>query len=352
MAVPLGAAVALVALLSGVAGEWGLYGPGGPGAGWVAAATLAPAAATCGSGPDLPAGWGQDPHAGMVRVPAGQIVLGQQGAYADERPAGAPQDVTTFWMDRTEVTNAQFAAFVQATGYRTQAEREGAAAVFQARPPGQGGHSSAGAPAAPGTAGEQVPNWWHWRAGASWRQPEGPGSDLRGRAQHPVVHVTLADALAYARWLGRDLPTEAEWEHAARAGGQPETLTREPRDPQGRPLANYWQGVFPDLNTQEDGYAALAPAGCFAANGYGLYDLIGNVWELTRDAYQGPHQPHGQGDLSALRRPPVPGRTVVIKGGSFLCAASYCQRYRAAARHPHEPDMPTSHVGFRTVLRG
>jgi len=175
------------------------------------------------------------------------------------------------------------------------------------------------------------------------------------RPNEPVVLVTHADALAYARWLGRDLPTESEWEYAARGGGSAEAIGREPRDPKGRPVANYWQGIFPDMNATEDGYVALAPAGCFPANGYGLVDMIGNVWELTRDRYAGPHQPHGNGD-------PVPsmqagggkarsGERLVIKGGSFLCAANYCVRYRATARHPHEADMATSHVGFRTVWR-
>lgn len=172
----------------------------------------------------------------------------------------------------------------------------------------------------------------------------------------PVVLVTHADAMAYARWLGRDLPSEAEWEYAAQGGGSAEQIEREPRDARGHPTANYWQGMFPDLNTNEDGYAALAPVGCFDANGYGLYDVIGNVWELTRDRFAGPHQPHGNGDpaLSIRQAGAAPrrGEQVVIKGGSFLCARSYCLRYRTTARQPQEADMSTSHVGFRTVLRG
>lgn len=157
--------------------------------------------------------------------------------------------------------------------------------------------------------------WWHWVRGANWLHPEGLGSDLAGRAHAPVTQVTQADAWAYARWLGRDLPTEDEWEFAARGGGQPEQIEREPRDPGGASTANDWRGVFPDLNTREDGYAALAPAGCFPPNGYGLFDMIGNVWELTRDAYTG----------------------------------NYCVPYRTTAREAQDADIATSHVGFRTV---
>lgn len=295
--------------------------------------------ARCASYDGLPERFGRAGEAGMVWIPGGTVVPGTMSGYADERPAGAVR-LEPFWMDRTEVTNAQFAAFVKATGHVTQAEREGAAAVFRAPPPGR--HVPEG-------------SWWVWTRGADWRHPEGPGSDLRGRDHEPVVLVALADALAYARWLGRDLPTEAEWEHAARGNGAPEKLEREPRDGQGRPTANFWQGVFPDVNALEDGFARAAPVGCFAANGAGLHDMIGNVWELTRDPYRGPRQPHGSGDVRARVEqdgaPRRQGEAVVIKGGSFLCAANYCMRYRSTARHPQESDMATSHVGFRTVKR-
>lgn len=303
------------------------------------ATTALGAVPACAAYSGLPPGWGHDPQAGMVRVPAGTVQLGSLKGYADEAPTGQALRVGAFRMDRTEVTNAQFAAFVAATGHVTTAEREGAAAVFRV-PPQRAALRAEG-------------EWWVWHRGANWRHPEGPGS--ANRSNEPVALVTYADALAYARWLGRDLPTEAEWEYAARGGGDGELIGREPRDPQGRPVANYWQGVFPDVNSKEDGFAALAPVGCFAANGYGLHDVIGNAWELTRDRYTGPHQTHGNGDPA---RAPLPGggaarrgESMVIKGGSFLCAADYCIRYRVTARHPHEADLATSHVGFRTVKR-
>lgn len=277
---------------------------------------------------------------GMVHVPAGRYTPGSQQGYADERPAGEVR-VAAFWIDRTEVSNAQFADFVNAMGYVTEAERQGAAAVFRA----------------PANA-EEIQgdgSWWHYVKGANWRHPEGPDSDLRGREHDPVVQVTLADALAYAHWMGRDLPTEAEWEYAARANGRPELLDRAPRDAQGRPTANFWQGVFPELNSREDGYAGRSPVGCFPANGFGLYDMIGNVWEWTRDEYAGPRQPHGSSDpYASVRETDVamaPGRPMLIKGGSFLCARDYCARYRASARYPQEANLGAAHVGFRTVLR-
>lgn len=295
----------------------------------------------CADSAGLPEGFGERSNAGMVRVPEGVVRLGTRGGYADETPSGDEIRVPTFWMDRTEVTNAQFGEFVKVTGYLTDAEKEGAAAVFRAPVRGK--------------ATSREFDWWVWLPGANWRLPEGPASAARAAPNEPVIHVTLRDALAYARWLGHDLPTEAEWEYAARGGGSAELIDREPRDPKGRPIANYWQGVFPDVNAKEDGYAAMAPVGCFPANGYGIFDMIGNVWELTGDRYTGAHQAHGNGDPrqaiatvdASLRR----GERMVIKGGSFMCAANYCVRYRVSARHPNEADLPTSHVGFRTVLR-
>ncbi|GAC1424539.1 MAG: formylglycine-generating enzyme family protein [Burkholderiaceae bacterium] len=289
----------------------------------------------------LPIGFGSEPRAGMLSLPAGEFEPGTDHGYPDERPAGRVK-VAQFWIDRTDVTNAQFSIFVNATGYVTEAEREGAAAVFQA-------------PASIAEV-EHDGSWWHYVRGADWRHPEGLQSNLKGREHDPVVQVTLADARAYAHWLGRDLPTEAEWEYAARGNGQEEKIDRAPRDAVGKPTANYWQGVFPEVNTREDGYAGRSPVGCFPANGYGLYDLIGNVWQWTTDAYAGPRQIHDNGDpfasVTAAGAPLRRDTPMVIKGGSFLCAANYCTRYRAAARYPQEANLATAHVGFKTVWRG
>jgi sulfatase modifying factor 1 len=316
---------------------------------WVASLvlmpTMAPAApAHCLGGPLLPEGWRQQPHAGQVQIQGGSFQLGSQAGYADERPT-VPTQVAPFWMDRTEVSNAQFASFVKATGYVTDAERQGGAAVFAM-------------PSAQALQREPLA-WWRFVKGANWQHPTGPASDLRGKDRYPVVLVTQADALAYARWLGRDLPTEAEWEYAAKAGQAGPALDAAPRNAQGKPGANYWQGNFPLLNTAEDGYRGLAPVGCFAPNAWGLYDTIGNAWEWTRDPYSGTHQGHANGDPAAVwpasssgASSASPARSkVVIKGGSFLCSPDYCVRYRASAREAQEPDLPTSHVGFRTVSR-
>ncbi|AOY00759.1 formylglycine-generating enzyme family protein [Jeongeupia sp. USM3] len=293
-------------------------------------------AADCRRASGLPEGWGRDAHAGMVRIAGGSFTPGSTAGYADERPAGAVR-VKPFWIDRTEVTNAQFAAFARATGYVTDAERAGAAAVFKVPPEAE--------------LNARPYAWWVYTKGADWRHPEGPGSTIGGRENQPVVQVTQADAFAYARWLGRTLPTEAQWEYAARAGRSDAALDRAPRDKAGKPGANFWQGVFPSLNTREDGHLGRAPVACFPANGFGLHDMIGNVWEWTRDAYTGPRQPHGNGDpfASVGTMPLQPGTPALIKGGSFLCAANFCVRYRAAARHPQEANLPTAHVGFRTV---
>lgn len=292
----------------------------------------------CQSHNGLPEDWGGTPRAGMVRVEGGEFEPGNPRGYPEERPNGKAE-LSPFWIDRTEVTNAQFAAFVKATGYVTEAEREGAAAVFRA----------------PDKLSSPSNRWWHYTPGANWRQPEGPESSIRGRANHPVVHVTYADARAYARWLGRDLPTEAQWEYAARAGAPGAPLNRPPQDSQGDPAANFWQGNFPFSNRGADGHVGTAPVGCYAPNPNGLFDMVGNVWELTDDIYQGPIQPGGTKDpLEAKQQPSTHSKDspvqVVIKGGSFLCAPNYCARYRATSRQPQEVDLGMGHVGFRTVL--
>ncbi|RKR36582.1 formylglycine-generating enzyme family protein [Paraburkholderia sp. BL17N1] len=287
----------------------------------------------------LPSRWRDDPKAGMVHLRGGDFVFGSKLGYEDERPAGDGKTrVAGFWIDQTDVTNAQFAAFVKATGYVSDSERQGGAVVF---------HTP--------TRDEMNARdlaWWTWVKGAAWNHPTGPGSTLEGRLNQPVTMVTQADALAYAHWLGRDLPTEAEWEYAGKAGREGAELDTAPRDEHGKPSANYWQGVFPVLNTNEDGHVGLAPVGCYAANDFKLYDMIGNAWEWTRDVYTGPHQSHTNGDTAAVaplsRKHDTP---MVIKGGSFLCSRDYCVRYRAASREQQEADLPASHIGFRTVLR-
>jgi sulfatase modifying factor 1 len=321
----------VAALLGAVA--WWVAGRGS-----VAARALAPfgTRARCLQYSGLPPGWGRDRHAGMVWVEGGSFVPGSREGYADERPAEpAPRvSIEGFWIDRTEVTNAQFAAFAAATHYVTLAEREGASAVF--RVPGEA--ELAARPLA----------WWRREPGASWRHPDGAQSDLRGRENHPVVHIAYADALAYARWLGRQLPGEDQWEYAARAGVSATALARAPVGRGGEPLANYWQGVFPTHNQVQDGFADVAPVGCYPASPLGLHDMIGNVWEWTRDAYRSrAEQPHGV--AGAACHAGGGEEQLVIKGGSFLCSADFCARYRAAARHAHEPTTPTAHLGFRTA---
>ncbi|MFP4592323.1 MAG: formylglycine-generating enzyme family protein [bacterium] len=303
----------------------------------------------CGRYAGLPPGWRKDVRAGMVHVTGGSFTFGSTLGYPDERPAqGAGKTrVSSFWIDQTEVTNAQFAAFVAATGYVTDAEHQGGAVVFHVPDSAE----LQGRPYA----------WWRWVKGADWRHPTGPDSALTGADNQPVTRVTQADALAYARWLGHDLPTEAEWEYAGKAGHDGADLEKAPRDTGGKPAANYWQGIFPVLDTAEDGHAGIGPVGCYAANGFALYDMIGNVWEWTRDAYTGAHQSHANGDTrvaAALDQPQglgrnrgQPNRPIVIKGGSFLCSPDYCVRYRASAREAQEADLPAAHIGFRTILR-
>lgn len=257
----------------------------------------------------------------MIWVSGGRFIMGEDARYPEEGPA-REVDVEGFWISETEVTNRQFAAFVDATGYRTEAERN---------PP-----EVAGAPPEmrlPGSAVFRSPtsdnaNWWTWVPGANWRHPSGPDSSIRGRDNDPVVQVTYNDARAYAAWARVSLPTEAQWEFAARAGA---AAAPEPVDAAGKPAANYYQGVFPARDLGTDGYRSRAPVGCFQANAFGLRDMVGNVWEWTAsEARQG--QP-----------------TNVIKGGSYLCAANYCARYRPAARQFQERDLGTDHIGFRVV---
>lgn len=284
----------------------------------------------------LPTGWGKDPHAGMTRIPAGDFAFGSMRGYAEERPVQQSR-IAAFWIDRTEVTNAQFASFVAATGYVTEAERRPGAAVFRVDPQ------------RPITAG----SWWHLVDGADWRHPEGPGSSIAGRGHEPVVDVTYADAIAYAHWLQRELPSEAQWEYAAKAGRDDKTSDHSLFDAKGRPQANFWQGSFPLVDRAIDGFAGRAPVGCYPANPYGLQDMVGNVWEWTTDLYVNRHLQQGEAvdlfeqEAAMPTRSGAPRR--VIKGGSFLCSLDYCARARASSRQGEEADLPAVHLGFRTI---
>jgi sulfatase modifying factor 1 len=290
----------------------------------------------------VPAGFAPHSTAGMVLIPGGDLVPGSDRGYPEER-GGSRVHMPSFWIDRTEVTNAQFARFVVATGYVTSAERAGTAPVFHAPLPSE-------------LAARGDYAWWTEVAGADYRHPEGPGSAVAGRESSPVVQVTHEDAAAYAHWLGRTLPSEAQWEYAAKAQRDDLALHREPRDAHGRATANFWQGDFPTHNTREDGFDRSAPVGCYAPNPFGLFDMLGNVWEWTDSAYTSSHRAE-----DAFAGGPVTGgascsettggaHRYVIKGGSFLCSSNYCARYRVAARHAQEADQPAMHLGFRTVL--
>lgn len=290
----------------------------------------------------LPAGFGHDLHAGMVWVPGGVLTPGSQRGYPEER-GGVAQPIAGFWLDRTEVTRAQFARFVAATGYVTEAERAGHAPVFR-RPDAQASRERAYA-------------WWQRVDGADWSHPEGPESRALDHPQHPVSQVTHADALAYARWLGRVLPSELQWEYAAKAQRDSLELHREPRDAQGKPTANFWQGDFPLHNDVQDGFATSAPVGCFAPNPWGLFDMLGNVWEWTGTLYTSSHrlEDHDESPVAgadSCTAPAKEGARLTLKGGSFLCSSNYCARYRVAARHAQEADQPAMHIGFRTLLAG
>jgi sulfatase modifying factor 1 len=291
--------------------------------------------------------------AGMVFIPAGVFTMGSERHQPEERFRHEVK-VDGFWIDRHEVTNAQFRQFVDATSYRTLAER----GVQQTSNPNadkdllQPG-SVVFIP--PTETRGRMANWWQYVAGANWRQPTGPGSSIAGKDNHPVVHIAYEDALAYAKWRGHALPSEAQWEFAARSGREGEDDWSSAFDKDGKPIANTWQGIFPVLNSNDDGYVGTAPVGCFAANGYGLYDMVGNVWEWTSDWYraghprEAAHNPLGP-ELATLRVAAGQSASKVIKGGSHLCAANYCSRYRPAARQPQEFDLSAAHLGFRTVL--
>lgn len=301
---------------------------------------------------DLPPVAAGSPHPGMVWVPAGTLSLGDT-VYAEESPV-RKVPVPGFWMDRTEVTNAQFAAFVQATGYVTVAERAVDPKVHPELPPDLRLPGAVVFVSPTSLSGDGNPaQWWRYLAGANWRHPGGQATSIAGREAFPVVNLTFQDAQAYARWAGRELPSEAQWEWAAREAQAHAPLTHD------QPVqANTWQGLFPVANSAQDGFVGLAPVGCYAPNALGLFDMLGNVWEITRDPYTASHavlvdEAEVHASAIAGRTPGAPGQVPshVIKGGSFLCAPNYCMRYRPGARQAQEDDLAVSHLGFRTILQ-
>jgi len=300
---------------------------------------------------------------GMTRVPGGTFTMGSDHHYEEEKPAHAVR-VDAFWMDCRAVTNRQFAAFVQATDYVTLAERAADAAQYPRADPALLVPSSIVLVPPSGPVDRaNIHNWWQYLAGADWKHPRGPGSTLEGLEEHPVVHVGYEDAAAYAAWAGKELPSEAEWEFAAKGGSDGTAFPwGDELAPDGVHLANTWQGEFPWENLLLDGYQFTAPVGSFPANGYGLYDMIGNVWEWTTDWYRdhasipracctstNPRGGDPEGSVDPADAARIPRR--VTKGGSHACAPSYCRRYRPAARMAQPIDTSTSHIGFRCVVR-
>jgi sulfatase modifying factor 1 len=313
---------------------------------------------------DLP--FEPSPFPDMVWVPGGTFLMGSDEHYPEERPAHRVS-VDGFWMDRYPVTNERFARFVSTTGHTTFAEippdpRDYPGARLDML---YAGSLVFVQPAGPVDLTD-LTHWWQYVRGADWRHPQGAASSILGLERHPVVHVTFGDAEAYAHWAGKQLPTEAEWEFAGRGGlaGAPYAWGDELL-PAGRHLANTWQGEFPWHQKCEDGYERTSPVGSYPPNGYGLYDMIGNVWEWTADWYRPrhpdeapkacciPNNPRGA-DARASYDPCQPASRIprkVLKGGSHLCAPNYCRRYRPAARYPEPIDTSTSHVGFRCIVR-
>jgi sulfatase modifying factor 1 len=303
------------------------------------------------------------PDANMIWIPGGTFLMGSDNHYPEESPLHSAT-VQGFWIDKHTITNREFVQFVEATGYVTLAERPPTVEDY----PGALPEMLQPASVVFRKPAERVDlrnyfNWWSYIAGANWRCPEGPGSSIAELAHHPVVHLSYEDAEAYAKWAGKELPTEAEWEFAARGGLESATYAwGEEFAPDGKQMANTWQGDFPWQNLLEDGYEGTAPVGQFPQNGYGLFDMIGNVWEWTADWYSA-HDPAPKaccggslpkGDREQSYDPQMPSIRIprkVIKGGSFLCAPNYCRRYRPAARMAQPVDTSTCHVGLRLILR-
>jgi formylglycine-generating enzyme len=309
---------------------------------------------------------GTAPAENMVWVPGGTLLMGSDRHYPEEAPAHRVS-VDGFWIDRTPVTNREFRRFVDETGYTTSAEIAPDPAQYPGALP------EALQPASVVFVRTTGPvdlrnqfNWWRFIPGADWRDPQGPGSSIEGLDDHPVVHVAFSDVEAYVRWAGKSLPTEAEWEHAARGGLEgAEYAWGGEFAPGGRHMANTWQGEFPWQNLLEDGFERTSPVDAFPANGYGIADMIGNVWEWTTDWYRSRH-PDETAPACCVPKNPRGGREEesfdpaeprvriprrVMKGGSHLCAPNYCRRYRPAARIAQPVDTSTSHLGFRCIIR-
>jgi formylglycine-generating enzyme required for sulfatase activity len=289
-------------------------------------------------------------------VEGAEFIMGDNNAYSEEGPAHKVT-VSGFWMDVHEVTNAQFEEFVEATGYITVAEKPPASADWGTTDVPPEFLQPGSVLFVPPASGQSMANWWSWAPGTNWRHPDGPDSNLSEKAHFPVIHISFADAQAYAEWAGRSLPTEAQFELAARN----KKNSRYPWGgnelaPGGHHHANTWQGSFPTEHQSEDGHTGLAPVGCYASNKYGIHDLIGNVWEWTSNWYYPEHIPSDnidpKGPSQQQSTSPNHGDSIarVIKGGSYLCAENYCLRYRPAARQAQDSGLGTSHIGFRTVL--
>lgn len=273
----------------------------------------------------------------MAEIPGGEFLMGtnaKDGFPADGEGPVRKVKIDPFLMDRYAVTNEEFSRFVEETDYMTEAEQFGWSFVFHLFVP-------------PSLPAQRVPStpWWFGVEGANWYQPEGPGSSIEGRMDHPVIHVSWNDAQAYCEWAGKRLPTEAEWEYAARGGlEQKRYAWGDELTPGGEHQCNIWQGEFPKRNTEEDGFTGTAPAESFPPNGYGLYNVAGNVWEWCSDWFARSHHKKGG---SENPQGPAAGETKVTRGGSYLCHDSYCNRYRVAARTSNTPDSSTGNMGFR-----
>ena len=302
----------------------------------------------------------------MTWIEGGVFRMGSDRFYPEERPVHRVK-VDGFFIDHHLVTNADYARFVRETGHVTEAERAPDGAQYPGATPEMLVPGSMVFVPPPGPVDmRDVANWWRWVPGACWKHPLGPGSSLDGLGDHPVVHVCYSDAQAYCAWARKSLPTEAEWEYAARGGlDQACFVWGDEHMPEGKPAANTWHGRFPFENLALDGYERTSPVGAFSANAYGLYDMAGNVWEWTDDWYQARHESDPQkacctpqNPRGAAReqsydplQPGVPIPRKVLKGGSHLCAPGYCFRYRPAARQPQMVDTGMSHLGFRCVRR-